>query len=335
MDAPRRWPWFVKAPLSGLALVLLVGAVEVFFYLTPKGRGGPRVEANWTDLSQEHEVLGRRARPGAEVAAWKKKGGETLFEVTYTTDEHGRRVTPGVAPGADRHLLFLGDSFAFGFGVEDNETLPAQVAALAPQHAPYNYGFPGYGPQHALVLLSGGEVREQVPEDAGLAIYIYIHAHVRRAIGESRIVRWAPYHPCYEIEDGELVYRGSFATGRPLRTRLYRLLDRSRTLRRFDITFPRLGDEHYALTARILEGARDAYRAAFDGDFVVLIWPGVDASERLIPHLERAGVRYLDYSGLTDSELLEHIPGDGHPTPGVYAAVARRLVADLELGAPD
>lgn len=53
------------------------------------------------------------------------------FQVTVRTDDRGLRHTPRpAAPEAsDYRILVLGDSFAFGWGVEDDETFAAKLAA--------------------------------------------------------------------------------------------------------------------------------------------------------------------------------------------------------------
>ncbi len=56
----------------------------------------------------------------------------TLLESTFTTDEHGmRRRAQRVPPGAAViHILVVGDSVAFGFGVDDDECLAHALETL-------------------------------------------------------------------------------------------------------------------------------------------------------------------------------------------------------------
>ncbi len=67
---------------------------------------------------------------------------------TNTTDEHGLRVVPGQpAAGAGPVLAVIGDSFVFGVGVDDAETLPAQLqralATVRPGLRVIDAGLPG------------------------------------------------------------------------------------------------------------------------------------------------------------------------------------------------
>ena len=63
----------------------------------------------------------------------------------FRTDSNGFRGTNHGAGGGPR-LLILGDSFAFGMGVDDGATFPEQLeAALRPERATvFNAGVPGY-----------------------------------------------------------------------------------------------------------------------------------------------------------------------------------------------
>ncbi|MGH0030603.1 MAG: SGNH/GDSL hydrolase family protein [Myxococcota bacterium] len=77
------------------------------------------------------------------------------WDVAVTTNRlalREREIGPK-APG-ERRLLFLGDSFTFGLGVEAEEAFPRRVEALLGAGPPplrvVNAGVPGYGTRHAL-----------------------------------------------------------------------------------------------------------------------------------------------------------------------------------------
>ena len=56
--------------------------------------------------------------------------GKTVFDVTYTILPDRTRATPPAPVGADTYI-FLGDSFMFGEGLADDDTLPSQFAREA------------------------------------------------------------------------------------------------------------------------------------------------------------------------------------------------------------
>jgi lysophospholipase L1-like esterase len=67
------------------------------------------------------------------------------FQATYHTDGHGFRNTWPWPEAAD--IVVVGDSFVFGYGVEDNETWPAILAQAPPQYRLLNLGLIGAGPE--------------------------------------------------------------------------------------------------------------------------------------------------------------------------------------------
>lgn len=56
----------------------------------------------------------------------KRADGSVIYDVGYSIDRNGLRVT---AEGKPPAVWFFGDSFTFGEGVEDDETLPAAYRA--------------------------------------------------------------------------------------------------------------------------------------------------------------------------------------------------------------
>jgi hypothetical protein len=77
---------------------------------------------------------------------------EMLFDVTYTIGVDGFRITPEPADAGAGRLNLFGGSFAFGHGVEDDETLAFHLGrALGVEVR--NFGINGGGPHQALAIL--------------------------------------------------------------------------------------------------------------------------------------------------------------------------------------
>jgi hypothetical protein len=72
-------------------------------------------------------ILGFRPQPNSEALNTATFGPEIVYRRTYHFDADAARVTPQGPAGADTYL-FLGDSFIFGQGLPDDETLAAQFA---------------------------------------------------------------------------------------------------------------------------------------------------------------------------------------------------------------
>src|SRR5262245_41457465 len=96
------------------------------------------------------------ATPGwANNPGTKAEYGEGEFRIEVTHNSLGFR-GPEVARelAADRRrVLVLGDSFAYGIGVEDDETFSARLQALEPRLDVLNSGVNGYGTGQELLLL--------------------------------------------------------------------------------------------------------------------------------------------------------------------------------------
>jgi hypothetical protein len=335
----------------GLTALLLYGAEKIFYRLNhpaaPASAGGPpppqvSYQGNYThNFFQVDELLGHKPRPHAQVDSIKKLGDEVVYEVVYSIDAYSRRVTPAENPEQRRQfILFFGDSFIFGEGVNDHETLPFYVSELAPHYRAYNYGLSGYGPQQMLAKLQSDDLAEEVPETEGIAIYVFIDAHVERAIGSMYVYNaWGDQMPYYLVDwQGNLVRRGNFTTGRPLLSTLYRALGQSEIAQYYHINIPaRLTRSHYGHTARIIAAARDAFRARYNSDeFYIVIYPDEgDYVEDMIPHFERFGLKYLNYDERLklDSAAGLSIAGDGHPTGKAHQIVAGWIVTDVGIGA--
>jgi hypothetical protein len=93
--------------------------------------------------------LGWRLNPG-----WKGNHRHFDFEAYYTVNELGfRGESESIA--SDNKVFFLGDSFTFGLGVNDNDTFVHLLNNSADREnlSFFNLGVPGYAPDQQLILL--------------------------------------------------------------------------------------------------------------------------------------------------------------------------------------
>jgi hypothetical protein len=91
--------------------------------------------------------------------------------VAVSIDSEGRRIVPGAPEQAATTLYVIGDSQAFGWGLNDSESIPARLQhRLGPEWRIVNLGVPGYGPfQYA-------EELSQIP-DGAMALVIQTEAN--------------------------------------------------------------------------------------------------------------------------------------------------------------
>jgi hypothetical protein len=321
--------------IAGMLLIAVEGAYE----LSAKRQSGPEVIESGTytlDFFVEDSLLGYGPAHGARATSKKEVDGVTAYDVVYTMDEMGRRVTPSpVIPGGPL-VIFFGCSNTFGEGVQDSETLPSCFSSLVPSATVLNYGFCGYGPQNMLAMLENGRLDAVVRDRDVIAIYLFIDAHVSRAVGSMVVTTtWGTDLPHYVLAgENEIALRGSFRSGRSATNWFYALATRYRTFSHLGYDLPPRRESHFELTARIVEQSAAQLQArAASSRFYVVLHPHVLTRDEFVPHFEGSNVRVLDYVGLYGRKDENYmIANDGHPTPLAYRTIAAALVRDLNLG---
>ena len=177
-----------------------------------------------------HSILGYGPHSEVQATALKYHGNKRLYDVTYTIGADGLRVGPNIADGTAPAILFFGDSFTFGEGVDDHETIPSQVEQISKgKFKTLNFGFHGYGPHQMLATLENGLEKKIIGNHrANYAIYQALALHVDRCAGRTF---WDVSGPRYVLDDeGEAVYAGTFH-GSYSKT-LWGLFNRSNILKR-------------------------------------------------------------------------------------------------------
>lgn len=330
--------------LAGLVGIWLLAALwtsaEIICCWLINARSMAIIEYGDTDIKLwlDDCDLGHRLMPSSIIhhARRRRLDGKLLFDSIYTIDEYARRLTPYTGKEtADKFLLFFVDSFVFGWGVNDDQTLPYYVGQCAPGYRPYNYGVSAYGPQQLLVILANDKIQKEVPFKSGILVYLFLDTHIQRAAVFMRQydgqVRRYPY---YELsQDNTLISYPSLKDARPVRAFLYDLAVKSQFLKYFNINIPLVvSKKHIALTSKIIEESYKGFKFRFpESKFYVLFYPGCRYSAKVIPYLQHAGIEYLDYSALWDKQQRQRytIGGDRHPSKEAYKYIACKLTADL------
>lgn len=332
-----RWFFFL---FCAVLVPLLWAAMESVFYALLRiriARETPGVAA-WEGggLMEPDPYLGFRARPGAHVHMRLNGAEGAVRECDYTIDAAGRRCTPVEhEAGRDKFAFFFGCSFAFGEGVNDDETLEAHFARAAPEYMPYNFAFKAYGPQAMYLQVVEDGFAVDVTQHSGIAVYVFIDHHIDRAIGTVWVsTTWGCDLPYLTLEDGQLVHHGSFETGRPLTQFCYRVFRHLPSVQYLNIDYPPVERvKNYRLVAAMVEQTAAMLGQRFPGlRFYVVVYPKQQMGEKLRGYLNGPNVKVLDYS-----ELLRDAAGsgdayygiDGHPTGAAHRVVAEQLAADV------
>lgn len=319
-----------SACLVVLAVLLTVIGAETF--LIWQLRDPIRKEVTPSDLTVLGGPLGYVAVPGQHVVERRYLGEQLLLEASYTIDGLGHRVVAGSA-GADGPLVLMyGDSFTYGEGVNDDDTLPARLLAAGGGHCrPVNLGYPGYGPHQMLRALELDLDRGIVDAPVAGVVLLTGLFHVPRVAG---LAQWDWYGPRYLLDgDGEPTHVGPFHEGR-----WGELLIRAGRLNLFRLARQAaVGGPHAEASIRLFVGvvqrAATLTRERYGVDLTVLFWDWLPVMTPEQHRLAAATAAALRASGLRVVKVSELItvdeglflPHDQHPNEAAF----RRLAAAL------
>lgn len=148
-----------------------------------------------------------------QVTSIRKNNDSTIYNVTYSF-ANGRRVVPNNNDTSNNNLFIVGCSHAFGDGLNDNQTLPYFINKHANQkYHIYNHAFSSYGTHQALKIVENKILSHANLSNAenNCVIYSFIPSHFERAAGYKI---WNVHDPYYEVENNQLIYKGSFDENR-------------------------------------------------------------------------------------------------------------------------
>ena len=268
---------------------------------------------------------------------------KTVYDVRYTIDASGLRVTFPAGPDPAATLICFGGSYTFGEGVDDRDAMPYRVGTQSNGRVKvYNFAYPAWGPHQTLALLESGRVRRVVePEGRVVAVYFALSDHANRCAGRPPN---ATVGPRYVLDPDAGVRRNGMLRDRFRLLRWYPNISRSELYRRLvlDRSGPHSPDP--GLMAAILQAARRRFDAVFPGGaFHVVIWPddrtgelranldsqgfyGHVGTEELRVDLEKRGLP-VQVLKLPPGEIT--LDGDPHPDPRGQAASAAFVLREI------
>jgi hypothetical protein len=244
--------------------------------------------------------------------------GVPMYRVDYTIDSNLLRETRSVETGPT--IVFFGDSFTFGEGLNDADTLPQVFAdLLGRKQRVLNLGFSGYGPQQFLAELQTGRFDGVIGAQPRLFIFMTMAEHSQRTACKPA---WVRLGPRYALENGHVALKGTCYEG--LRVRVVEWLENMASYRWFiEPYLQKITHEDVELYIKILLAAVNLAKEKY----------GVAT---LIPYIQTDG--YLKETGFSDDEIVRRlrdggamvvdvslveneatgalsIKGEGHPTP--------------------
>jgi hypothetical protein len=230
------------------------------------------------------------------------------FRVRYTIDADGCRAIPG-GRHRERGVLFLGDSFTFGHGVEDHQTFSAVLSA---DHWPHvrvrNCGLMGSSTGQAYLQLERSMAERRLPR---AVVYGWTSADLQRNHLRSSWLSTLHTHgrrnAYFDVEGGELSYRGTAGPEDAIPD-----------------DAPELAEREQAVT-RALIGAMARLCARRSVRFLVVVLatrePQDEMGDWLVEQGATHAIEVLDLRSVRGPYFKK----DGHPKAPWHRAVARAL----------
>lgn len=139
-------------------------------------------------MYRDDPLLGWKLKPSQVSRATARIGREIIYDVSYSIDAAGHRISP--PDRGDRIegcLFFFTDSFVLGEGVGDHETYPYRVGVKTLRRfRVVNFGAGGYGAEHMLAAIERGELGDNAPCEPTHIFYLaLLPAHILRAAGKT------------------------------------------------------------------------------------------------------------------------------------------------------
>jgi len=235
-------------------------------------------------------------------------------------------------------IVVFGASYTYGQGVEDSMTYPWLLQEKLENYNMVNYGVPGYGPIHALLILQGLAEKGEMPSLVILA-YSYYHDNTNTLPRKSResITRFsnmnnrefiehssAPY--CTINEEGNLVINhiryDSFYSEWPLR-------QHSSVVNLLEIKYNEWELKQHE-SQRVSKHIIERIKALCDekkATFLVAGITGHEDTKAVLSHCEKQGIRTVNIAlDLTENQQLRIHPDDPHPNSLAHNHYARTLL---------
>lgn len=284
--------------------------------------------------------LGYATMADTSLRQYKVVNNDTSFDIHITGDHYNKRITPGHDSLKKKFALFFGCSICYGYGVEDNQTMPYYFQQNSRDFNSYNFAFSGYGPNHMIARLEYQNLAEQVSEKDGIGLYVFFYGHIDRAIGRMNYyTSYGHLSPYYHLKNGKIVREKMFPDGRWFTSFLYEKMYQLNIIKYFKLDLPvKLTDRHYHLVVEMMKRAKELYEEQFGNkNFYVLIHPNwrdkdeLEGIKKMKLHMEKEGIDYIDLSDYIIYSSDYSLPNDPHPKASTHELLAKELLRLLHV----
>lgn len=285
-------------------------------------------------MFRRDDTYGYSMTPNTAYSIKVTREGKAVYDVVHSIDAQGGRVSP---PGNDGKIAIIlaGDSFNFGDGLRDDETLSyfLQKAAGNKLRVP-NIAVSGYGMHQVLRQLELDVPLRYGATHFDWLVLSVVDNHIERANGRYDWSRGSPHY----VLDGtnRVKYAGTFAGANPPAW-LKRLRSGSRLFLAFEQGWVQLmptQDGH--VFAAILASVQDLAMHKYQARVLVLYHAGETyfkdyAGRRAVFHrlFKEANVPFIDvYQAVPNIDASYFIPGDGHASAKLNAILAEIVLKE-------
>lgn len=333
----RLWLVYTCICLASVFVALSIGELYLasgmvkseYVPLAKRDRTPPPGLANCNSNIQKDPLLGYSPKPQkAHTSCLRMIGDVPVYDIEVNTLESGWRVTPQRGEKAETAVVFLGCSYTFGDGLQDNETYPYRVGEeLGDAYQVFNLGVSGYGTHQVLALIENGRLDPIFQRYKKVYVfYMALEDHIRRCGGYAP---WDTEGPRYVLKDGEATYTGSFAANRSWLGRLAGVVFERSNLYEKILNMPteaqreRLTDLYIAM----IDKANTILQQKYHSNLVLLTWM---EDKSFQTEFERSGIQVIDpspyFPDFATNKAAYKIKNDGHPNARADALLAQAVV---------
>lgn len=332
-------PFLRLGAFNCCVIMLLLFGLESFYYLEDVIEANKKRFENVYSFITGHPILGYANLANSQFVARKFYDNQLTYEASFTHNSSGLRITKpigGQAPSTNESIIFFGGSFSWGEGVNDDQSLPYTTNSLTGgKFSVYNFGAPGYGPQHMLSAIEHGIVDSIVKEHPRVVIYQAIVDHMYRVAGMRKFTKGGPRYLLGR--SGEVIYAGNFLRCHPaydncFLKRVKRQVNKSYIFQR--LVLKRINNNEIEIFMKVINKSRKLLEEKYPKvEFYVLFWH--KPQNRISNEILRA-FQERDFNVLLIQQIIPdynehrnqyHILHDGHPTALAYRKLGH-FIAD-------
>lgn len=170
----------LSVTIPTLVSLITAEATLRLFDIFPPPDSHESAPAPWLELDPH---VGWKNRPGSYVVRFQGNNADNRISI----EPDGSRAQGTTTPSHPRSLVLLGDSYVFGYGVSDDETVAAKLTAIIPGYTVVNRGVAGYGTANIVQQICAPD--RQADTRPSTFVYLLNSFHTGRNIGDVRHIR--------------------------------------------------------------------------------------------------------------------------------------------------